>query len=460
MNGVQKRCCQNLIGKKINVAASLTTTTREPTGFRVPEDVIVTYNSATRKVTLTGTVEPYYELLRFSEISTGYVSPAHADVAGTYFLVYDGTSISWKTPSAVKFYDLLIAYAIYQAGYKFAIRECHGFQPWQSHEEDHDAIGTYRKSGGDLGDYTLSSTTAADRRPSVSATQVKDEDLPTLNPLLADNGPYTQFTLSAADTANLDTTPLDIVPLSTNRPYFNELSGGTWGQTLIDNNQRMSVWLVGVPVTADSDSQKYRYFWVQGQNQSNLSNQRSLTPNDVDLGDFDPLAPEFIFFKQVIIRYQSSNWFIEEVINLTGTRVSQATGGGGGLTAVTVLPPIAGNGQVSDPLKILQVYDDHTAEAHTLIASNAGQTVRMINGASAYALTFPPTAGIFETGDMGRAWKTGSGEITGTKGASVSFVTALVVSDSNFKFDGVSPYLVEWEVTDTNEYTIRGNIAP
>ena len=58
----------------------------------------------------------------------------------------------------------MIAYVYYGTSDKFALRECHGIMPFNTHQELHNVIGTYRNSGGTLADYTVSSTTAADRR--------------------------------------------------------------------------------------------------------------------------------------------------------------------------------------------------------------------------------------------------------------------------------------------------------
>jgi hypothetical protein len=45
----------------------------------------------------------------------------------------------------------------------------------------------------------------------------------------------------------------------------------------------MTVWLVALPVTSDTASQKYRYFRVQGQSQGTLQSQQNLTVNDLNL---------------------------------------------------------------------------------------------------------------------------------------------------------------------------------
>lgn len=113
----------------------------------------------------------------------------------------------------------------YAAGAKFGARECHGTMPWTAHQEFHQTLGTYYTSGADLTSYTLSSTTAANRRPDVGAVTIRDEDLPTALSALSTKT-YTQFYLSGAGaTANFVTGASDIVPLSGNQPYYNQFTG-------------------------------------------------------------------------------------------------------------------------------------------------------------------------------------------------------------------------------------------
>jgi hypothetical protein len=374
-----------------DLAQFISALTKEPTGFDAPENVVINYDSTTRKVTLTGTVAPHYHATPFADITTGYVSPAHADVDGTYFLTYDGTDIDWRTPSTVVFSDLLIAYAVYKTSYEFGIRECHGFMPWITHRELHGVIGTHKESGGAIGDYTLSSTTAADRRPSVAATTIDDEDLPTSLSQLAAAGTYTQFKLSSTDTANLSTTPVDIVPLSGNQPYFNEFSGGTWGQTLMSTGYRMSIWLMAIPVTADTESQKFRFVWIQGQEQNaTLVGEQGVTPNSVSIGELSDLIPEFVIIGRIIIRYLGGNWTLEYVEAIDGTRFAQSGSAAGGLSSVTTDAPIEGEGTVSDPLRILGHVDGYVVKYSSTTAITVTSGSIEANGA-VYALAADAT---------------------------------------------------------------------
>jgi len=302
--------------------------TKEATGFTNPSAITVTYNSTTRKITLSGASKLYYLGEEILDLSTPWMSDAHAaSPTSTLYLYYGSSGFQWST-SVWSFSDAQIAFVAYSSGsvFFFALRETHEFMPWQSHEEDHQIIGTYKTAGGVLSNYVLSSTTPINRRPDTSATTIKDEDLYTVNAAHT-NKLYTQYYLSGAGgAANFQVDQADIVPLSGNRPYYNQFTGGVWQQTLIPNNNYMSVWLIALPVTADSASQKYRYVYIQGQSAtSTLLAQRALQPSDLTLGDLENLSPEFVFINQVIINYSGGNWTIEEVREITGSRYSQVS---------------------------------------------------------------------------------------------------------------------------------------
>jgi hypothetical protein len=334
--------------------------TKEPTGFAEPADVIVTDNGD-RTVTLTGTVNAYYRGVRNTDIVTGYTSPAHGTTTTTkYFLTYNGTNIAWRDLGAeiLSFADLLICYAFYDTNNTrwVYLHETHGLMPHQSHKEFHETIGTYRTAGGTLADYVLDSTTAANRRPSVSACTVFDEDLQTINALLPANGPYTNAYLTTTGLATFNLDQNDIVPLSTNQPYYNLFTGGAWTQALMDNNQYMSIWLVAMPVCAGVNCQKYRFLWVQGQSQGTLASQNALQPQDLSLGNFATLSPEYVFITKVVIQYTAANWKLISVSDLTGNRFIQSSSPSGlFLSTVATDTTLTGDGTTGSPLSVAAI---------------------------------------------------------------------------------------------------------
>jgi hypothetical protein len=339
--------------------------TKDPTGFVDPDLVEVTYDPVTRKVTLTGTVRTLWRGSESVPLSSGWVSEAHDDVAGSYFLYWDGTAFVWSN-SAWKFSDLQIAFIWYGASDKWALRECHGLMEASCHHEFHKVIGTYRETGGTLSGYTLASTVAANRRPLISACEIWDEDTKTVNAALS-SASYTLMNLTGATGIPVWTkASADIALLSGNQPYYNQFTAGAWKQTLLPNNAYMSLWLMAVPVSNDAGSQVYRFIWLQGQTQStNLATIQANDTKDLDLGEFKSIVPEFVFIARVIIRYSGGNWALTQVNNLTGSKATQVGSPAGFyLSSVTTDGTLTGTGTVASPLRITGVDQNGKALAN------------------------------------------------------------------------------------------------
>lgn len=328
--------------------------TKEPTGFKDPESVVVTYDSATRKITLTGTVEAYYRGVQIDALTSGWVSDAipPGPVTG-YFLYYNGTAFVWST-TVWTFDTLHIAYVYYDpAGtFRFAIRETHGLMPWQAHREMHETIGTYKRSGGGLSSYVLSSTVAANRRPDVASTVIADEDLETTNPALTSKS-YTHLYLTSTGTSTFATAQAEILPVTGATPYYNQFTGGNWVQTAVPAAQYTSVFLVAVPAAADAGSQTYRYLWLQGQSAGTLSNEQAFTFYEMNLGQLTGAATEFVPIAKIIIRNTGANWELTSVELLTLTRVASSTAAGNFLTTVFTDATLTGTGIPSSPLSVV-----------------------------------------------------------------------------------------------------------
>jgi hypothetical protein len=299
-------------------------------------------------------------------ITNGYVSPAHTNTAGhDYWLYYDGVSIQWGTDTFPGFDKLLIAFVHYGATDKFGCREPHGCAyPWPSHQEDHRKIGTYRQSGGSLSGYVLASTTAADRRPAVSACVIYDEDIPTTNGALA-AGTYSQLYLTTSGITTSALGASDIIPLSGSNPYYNQFSSPNWVQTLMPANSVASVWLIAIPVASDATSQAYRFVWLQpqwitqAQNSSSgalataLANELQTTTASLNFGDLFASVPEYIAIERIVVQYTGGNWTIVNVSDLTGSRTNVVQSPGGiWLSSVTTDSTLTGSGTPASPLGV------------------------------------------------------------------------------------------------------------
>lgn len=329
------------------------TVTKQSTGFTNNDTINISYDSTARTITLTGTFEAYFRGKKVAVLTNGWVSSSHATGLAKYYLYYDGSAFVWATTAPTD--DALrIADVYYNTVEKFAVRRTFGFMQPETRKDLHKNIGSYVASGGTLSGYTVSSNVDTNRRPSIALTEIVDEDLTTLSPAHTSQL-YTKMYLTASGTSNFTLETAEIVPLNGNQPYYNQLVTGTWQQTLLPADNYMSVWLVALPVTSDTNSQKYRYVWVQGQSISaGLSTIQGKTPADVNLGTLPSMTSEYIFLAKVIIQYVSGNWIIVQADLLRGNRFSQTMiyGSSTGDGSVSVDSSISGTGTVESPLSI------------------------------------------------------------------------------------------------------------
>lgn len=326
---------------------------KDPTGWVDPSSVTVSYDSTARTITLTGTLDYYWRGVKHS-LTSPWTSSVHTATNGGWYLSSsDGESFTWSmTPWT--FDAVMVAFVNYGATYKFALRETHGMMPWQAHETLHNTIGTWKESGGTLSSYTLSSTTAANRRPDVAATHLHDEDNETTNAALTSKLYNKLYLAGSTPTITYTGETADIVPLLVNNPYYNSFTTPNWGQTLMANNSYMCVWLVAIPTTADTASQTYRYTWIQGQSNGNLASQTALTPSDLNLEAFTTEATEFVFLAKIIIRYTGGNWDLNSVTILTGNRMIQVGSPAGAyLSSVATDATLTGDGSLASPLSVV-----------------------------------------------------------------------------------------------------------
>jgi len=362
------------------------------TGFADPASIVQSYDSTARTITITA---PPGELVYYWQghkrtlgDGTTWTSSAHTATNGGWFLLStDGTNITWSSVPW-EFYDFMLAFVYYGVADKFSLRETHGLMDWNAHQEFHETVGTYLASGGDLSGYTLSSTVAANRRPMVSSTVVKDEDLLSTNATLT-SSLYTKTFLAGAGTNNFTVETADIVPLLGNNPYWNQFTGGAWVQTLMVNNTYMCVWLIAVPSAADTTSQKYRYIWMQGQENGTLLAMQAKTPTDLNKGSFTNLFTEFVFIGKLILRFTAANWTIVQVDKLTGTRVNQGVTSSGYLSSVTTDTTLSGAGTGVSPLSVVKSPPVTIAADYTVLSTD--QWI-INNKASACVLTLPSAA--------------------------------------------------------------------
>lgn len=339
--------------------------TKESTGFSDPSVIDPVYDETARTFTINGSFSAYWRGEIVPDLVSGWVSPAHPNTNGSWFLFYDGADYVWQQTTWT-FDMLMIGYAYYDASVKFGIREVHGLMPWYAHEEFHRTNGTYLEAGGTLSGYTRLSTTAAQRRPAVATTIVHDEDIESTITALPDGGPYTVMNLTGTGDNTFTLASAEIVPVLANNPYYNLFSTPNWTQVLMANNSYMCVWLVAVPTTSDAGSLPYRYLWIQGQSNGSLAVERANVFGNLNLGTLNQIFTEFVPIAKLILRFQGGNWRIEEVYRLTGTKLTQGVAPAGNyLSTVTTDATLTGVGTVADPLSVVNPVGVGTASATT-----------------------------------------------------------------------------------------------
>jgi hypothetical protein len=324
-------------------------------GFLDPENTVVSYNSSTRRITLTGPVEAYFNSQKVDTLVDGWVSDPHPEGSGTFFLYYNTNGFIWST-SPWSFKDLLIAF-VFRDTANFCLRECHGLMPWQSHQHGHLNEGTFFVSGADFADFTLNSTTATQRRPNISATSIQDEDLRTNLPIL-DDKLFSQLFLTGSNTANMVADNSDIIPLTGTTIRYNRFTGSEWVQTNFPNNNYGKIFILAIPVTSDVECQKMRYVFVQPQTvNASLAIIQALVPASVNLGHISSALAEFVYIGEIIVRQQGGNWILVEINKIVGNRRTQVTLQSGiFLATVTTDTTLTGEGTNSNPLSVVDNY--------------------------------------------------------------------------------------------------------
>lgn len=236
----------------------------------------------------------------------------------------------------------------------FGIRETHSLQDWRVHEQDHKARGTVLISGGDFSSWVAGSTLSADRRPDISEAVLMDEDLQTTLPALT-TGLYSWAKIRRTTTTPrfcIQTDNADIVERTGNAPHYNYISGSDWTDAPLSANDYAVMFVMAIPVTDDTESQKYRFIFIMPQHRGTLSSMQAVNVGSLQLADVRESVPEFNFIARIILRYTASNWTITQIDKLTGSLTQQVTVPAGNYLSVVAVDgvTITGNGTPGSPL--------------------------------------------------------------------------------------------------------------
>lgn len=284
-----------------NLAASYASGAIDATGWEDPAGITVDWDSGARTVTLThasGLLVYLYKGIRYT-LGSPWTSDAHAAGDGGFFLYStDGTTFAWST-TPWSFRDILTAFVRVDSvgALTLCIREVHGsVMDADTHDELHNNIGTWTKSGGTLtaGTYAIGSAVDADTTPGIDATVIKDEDLPTTIPALP-QGTY-QRVYTAAGVAYTFSGSFPFYSLGSYLQWYNAgvLTLGVTGKFY-------SVWAVAVPASADATSQALRWLFIQPQAEhGTLAAAQAESFSTLDLGNIATILTEFCPRIQII----------------------------------------------------------------------------------------------------------------------------------------------------------------
>lgn len=297
------------------------TETQDPTGWINNADITVSYDRTARTITLTGDLRYMWKGTEY-DLGASWTSVAHDTGAGRFFLYStDGTTFAWST-DVWKFYHLMVAVVRVSTtpAYDFALREVHGLMPWQVHKELHEQISSYRDSGGSLiaGTYTENTATDVATTPSFDQAIVLDEDDPSTLPQW-NQGTYTTLRIGASSKATFDTTASFPFRYAVGGYiYYNDITTGN--EIEAATNRYLNVYQILIPVTADTESQKYRMVMLQPQRQfTSLATALAEDPRALSLGDLTPSIPEFVLYARIT--------YVTSAGDLNTGKVRIATGG-------------------------------------------------------------------------------------------------------------------------------------
>lgn len=291
-----------------NLAASYASGAIDATGWEDPAGIGVSWDSGARTVTLThasSALVYLYKGIRYT-LASPWTSTAHPTGDGGFFLYStDGTTLAWSTTSWA-FRDVLVAFVRVDSvgSLTMCIREVHGsVMDSETHDELHNNIGTWIKSGGTLaaGTYAIASAVDADITPGVDATTVKDEDLPSTLAALP-QGTYQRVYV----TGGVAYTASASFPFTSAGSYLQWYNAGTL--TTGATGKFYNVWGVAVPAAADATSQAKRWLWFQPQAEhGTLAAALAESFSTLDLGNIATILTEFCPRIQIIYSASAAN---------------------------------------------------------------------------------------------------------------------------------------------------------
>lgn len=271
---------------------------KDPSGFLLGADMLIELDVLNRTITCTGNLTYYWRGV-VKTLTSPWTSDPFDEGDGIYYLYStDGETFTWST-IPFEFYYIQLAIVLVKDGVVIGLRESHGTQPFQTHENEHRNIGTYRLSGGiaQAGTFNYNSANNADTKPGFTSAVIKDEDLSTTITALP-SGTYTKVYVNADGELAFVTDA--VFPFTVNTSYIQVNNVTTGAFTDGVNNRYYNIYQILVPTMADADSTKYRMLFLQPQNTfTTLAAAQAEDTRGLSLGDLANLLPEFCIFTRI-----------------------------------------------------------------------------------------------------------------------------------------------------------------
>ena len=266
-------------------------------GIVDPTKLAITYDATTRTFTTvnTGTKVSVNGIISTPADET---TAAHADTTAQYWAYYASGATTLTVATTADIGTSAIAGRAYyntdQAAAKaISFEEKHSTQ-WAAklHENQHQTVGAKFVTaplGCEIADYTLNTDIDASKQFSLTAGEMYDEDIEHTITALSTGGYSIAYRagLDSADRMDWDDSATSPFKMSGTYLDYNELNGGTWGQTELTSNDRVNYFVFA---WTRSDNTRDIVIFQGQQVHSSLDAAQGEEPGDIQLPSY--LAPE------------------------------------------------------------------------------------------------------------------------------------------------------------------------
>ncbi len=292
------------------------------TGFLNQTDSVRSFINGSLTFSIQPAVTSYdYYIDGIKYTKTGTDNVVIDDTEGLHFIYFDGTTLKKTTTFSI---DLVRIYAFVAVIYWDATNDKQLYfgderhtpvMDWKTHMRLHFVEGGKISEGGALGAILIndSGDDDEDAEFSIEATEFWDEDINISHSAKSSTANIAVYYRSGVDSSKIwridETDSFGVLPTGTGRAAWNELTGGSWQQTEVTNND----FVLGHVFTNNDPDRRYGVF--QGQNEySTLALARAAAE---DLTEINSLIveglpiPEWKFLGTII--YQTSDGYDNEV---------------------------------------------------------------------------------------------------------------------------------------------------